>query len=161
MLHMRYYYKCSDCIGVWAVNGELISGIICDCNGTWKTMGRVQDNRLVEEKECSVCDCRCTRASGPLCNCICRGVNHGSGRTVLILKDVSGIPKPQGLMENKQERMQIANQWRQIVSMTENAINSQTDYYKRYKLQETLRKAKTYKLHTKRMESLMEVLKTI
>lgn len=137
----------------------MISGIICDCNGTWKSMGRVQDNRLVEEKEESVCDCRCTRASGPLCNCVCRGINHGTGRTVVITRDVSGVPKPQGLTENKEERMMIANQWRQLVAMTETAIGNSIVAYKRNSLKEALRKAKNYKLHMKRMESLMEALK--
>lgn len=156
---MRYYYKCPDCLGVWSVDGELISGIVCDCNGIWKCMGRVKDNRLVEEKEKSACDCRCTRASGPLCDCVCRGKNHGSGRTVIVLKDAGGIPKPQGLLEYQSERLQTAGQWREIVSMTETAIANQTDYYKRHRLKLMLEKAKNYKIHSKRVELLIDMLK--
>lgn len=34
---------------------------------------------LMKNKEGHVCDSRCYCAKGPICNCICGGVNHGVG----------------------------------------------------------------------------------
>ena len=47
--------------------------------------------QLVIERIAAPCDGRCTNASGPDCDCVCGGENHGSRRLVVIRSDGGSI----------------------------------------------------------------------
>ena len=155
---MRHYYRCKDCLGTFAVEGERLQGIVCDCNGTWGHMGIVCQDRLVQEESRTPCDRRCTHASGPLCNCACKGQNHGTGRVVIVLADKGAVPKVQGLLEGYAERSKIAEEWRTMLTLAEKAYGLCVNYLQKNQVFTAMKKAKHLKTHGKRMKTLKEAL---
>ena len=93
----RYMYRCHDCLAVSAVDGVLVDRRArCDCGGTVECLGYVRDTgrRYLARDSFDVpCDHRCTGATGPNCDCSCRGENHGTGRVVTVVVDVGGVPR--------------------------------------------------------------------
>lgn len=101
----RHYYRCRACCHVVAVDGALVSAPAangateittrCVCDGRLELLGRVARARkgLVLDSERCACDGRCTSAPGPMCDCRCGGVNHGTGRTVPVEVDAGGVPR--------------------------------------------------------------------
>lgn len=101
----RHYYRCRACCHVVAVEGTLVSAPAangateittrCVCDGRLELLGRVARNKrgLVLDSERCACDGRCTSAPGPMCDCSCGGVNHGTGRVVAVEVDAGGIPR--------------------------------------------------------------------
>ena len=87
----RHFYRCGDCTNVFAINGPQVEPQ-CDCGSSARHMGRVAADRLERDEVHCACDSRCTSATGPKCNCQCRGENHGTGRVVAIVVDAGGIP---------------------------------------------------------------------
>lgn len=96
-----HYYRCWDCLEIgaaeeqlpykkkgWNADARMVTEAQCACNGTIDYLGQttVDRKRLEKEVEKSVCDARCTNATGPNCNCQCGCVNHGTGRVVKIVK---------------------------------------------------------------------------
>jgi hypothetical protein len=154
----RHYYRCSDCLGVWAVDGPQIKEICCDCDGIWLHMGMVVEERLKEEKTKSACDARCTHASGPKCNCFCCGKNHGSGKVVLIWVDKGGIPRAQGLLDRIKERREIADKWREALSLAEKIQSRQTDYYLKNRMATAIALAKKAKTTEKRFSVILNAI---
>jgi hypothetical protein len=45
-------------------------------------MGEVHADKYKKMGTKAACDGRCTHASGPVCDCFCGGVNHGTGKLV-------------------------------------------------------------------------------
>lgn len=78
------YYRCRDCLSTFTSED---SPIICACDGILERLGKVtwDKKRYEEHQRVSVCDARCTNASGPLCNCKCNCSNHGTGRTIEVI----------------------------------------------------------------------------
>lgn len=98
----RWFIRCTLCLTVASVETVPGKDWRCDiCNGTIENMGRVEGDRLVRVEERCACDGRCTGARGPLCECSCGGVNHGTGRTVLVTIDMGGVPKVKMVDEGK------------------------------------------------------------
>lgn len=69
--------------------------------GLHKIMGRVEKaypwekanrQRLVEDGHASPCDARCTGATGPTCNCVCGGENHGSHAVRSVIFKAGTVP---------------------------------------------------------------------
>ena len=77
---MLYYHKCNDCLTPFASTEPKID--TCDCLGSVTFMGIVHGDKYVQTANRAPCDGRCTQASGPVCDCGCGGVNHGTGRVV-------------------------------------------------------------------------------
>ena len=76
-----YYHKCSECLTAFSSTEPKIDE--CDCACTDVTcMGKVYGNSYQQTANRPACDGRCTHASGPVCDCGCLGVNHGTGRLV-------------------------------------------------------------------------------
>jgi len=94
MAKRRDYYRCKDCLGVFAVE-ESLMGARCDCGGTrgfwW--LGYVHQFRLAKDHLEIPCDARCTNAIGPSCDCPCGGENHGTRMVVRRVVDAGGIPR--------------------------------------------------------------------
>lgn len=99
----RHYYRCRSCCHVVAIEGALASVRAengteykerCICDGKLELMGRVgRKPGLVFDSERCACDSRCTNATGPSCDCSCKGENHGTHRVVPIEVDAGGVPR--------------------------------------------------------------------
>ena len=154
----RHYYRCDSCLGIWAINGDRLHEIICDCNGQWQYAGKVHEERLMQDAIRPACDGRCTNASGPNCNCYCRSSNHGSRRVVTVLVDAGGIPRAQQLGENEELRQIIAEQWRKTLEIALKMFNLTKDYRQKNLINDAIRKARKLKTHDKRMTLLRSAL---
>jgi len=92
----RGCYRCADCLSVLFVDqapgpwNELTCGA---CEGRMEWQGYVGRAGLYNTYTDSACDFKCTSARGPSCECKCRGENHGTGRTVLVVVGAGAIPK--------------------------------------------------------------------
>jgi hypothetical protein len=75
-----YYHKCDDCLTTFSSTERHID--LCDCEGKVTFMGVVHGDKYVQTSNKAPCDGRCTHAMGPVCDCGCGGINHGTGRTV-------------------------------------------------------------------------------
>ena len=94
----RYMYRCHDCLAVSAVNGSPIDrSARCDCGGIPESLGYVRETygsaRMARDAVRCACDHRCTGATGPSCDCVCRGENHGTGAVVEVVVDAGGVPR--------------------------------------------------------------------
>lgn len=97
-----HFYRCADCLTVVCCDERPASRatrqedrLRCGvCGGLEEYMGQAgkQPGRLTRTSVESVCDDRCTSARGPHCECRCGGRNHGSGRWVLVTRDVGKAP---------------------------------------------------------------------
>jgi hypothetical protein len=84
MKTMRNYYRCHDCLHVFALDEVTVQyQLRCKCGGSIQFMGTVKGDSLVRVEHRTPCDERCTSARGPVCNCRCCAANHG---TKLVLK---------------------------------------------------------------------------
>lgn len=89
----RWYYRCLDCLSVAASNERLPRGSKCGaCGGCVSEMGQVSGCRITRTEMQCACDARCTGASGPSCDCSCKGENHGTGRVVPVVRDLGPVP---------------------------------------------------------------------
>jgi hypothetical protein len=77
---MLYYHKCDDCLTPFASVEAKVDE--CDCGGNVSFMGMVHGEKYEHTENRPVCDGRCTQAHGPICDCECRGANHGTGRVI-------------------------------------------------------------------------------
>jgi hypothetical protein len=80
---MLYYHKCDDCLTAFTTEEKKVD--FCDCNGTVTFMGVVQGDKFIKTEDKPPCDGRCTHASGPHCDCLCGGANHGTGKLVAVV----------------------------------------------------------------------------
>lgn len=90
----RRYFRCGQCLGVWTVDLDgavTVDAIrkapcpLCDAPARQhEDLGRVHSAfssvLMLEtgEMRCK-CDGRCIGATGPACDCVCQGENHGKG----------------------------------------------------------------------------------
>lgn len=97
---VRWYVRCRDCVEPFVVvlpRGEQpwrLAEATCACGGKLEVMGSVRDMRggtWERTEHISVCDDRCTCAVGPKCECPCGGANHGTGRTVEVVREVGAV----------------------------------------------------------------------
>lgn len=79
-MSILYYHKCDDCLTPFSSTERRID--LCDCDGHVTFMGQVHGDKYVKTENRAPCDGRCTHACGPVCDCACGGVNHGTGRLV-------------------------------------------------------------------------------
>lgn len=96
----RYMYRCRECLAVTAVDGSPIDRAArCACGGIPESLGYVRESyagaRLARDTVRCACDHRCTGATGPSCDCVCRGENHGTGAVVEVTVDAGGVPRLQ------------------------------------------------------------------
>lgn len=98
---MLHYHRCDDCLTTFSSTERKVDE--CDCNGSVHYMGQVHGSNYVEVKDKAPCDGRCTHAAGPVCDCECGGVNHGTGKVVQVTT-VLGKIKVTGLSPEDVER---------------------------------------------------------
>ncbi len=98
---MLHYHKCNDCLTAFSSTERKID--FCDCNGLVTYMGQVHGTDYVKTEMKAACDGRCTHASGPVCDCQCGGLHHGTGKLVSTIVD-QGKVKAVGLTEQDVER---------------------------------------------------------
>lgn len=115
----RYFYRCNDCLTVVASEQPTDSTkAVCNaCGGSVEFMGRTVATGVLRRVagEVAVCDGRCTHARGPVCDCPCRGENHGSGRTVAVYTDcaVPRIMIPADAVSKAESFRALCNEFRQ------------------------------------------------
>src|SRR5271166_2603156 len=127
----RWYYKSTDCLTP-VTYSDKVRILKCACGGKMLIMGEVIKGRITNTEELTVCDARCTEATGPSCNCKCRGEHHGTGRTVQIITDLgSGEIKA----EVNAEAIDRGRTWRALVESAYNRValkfGSALDVYKK------------------------------
>ncbi len=96
----RHFYRCLGCLDVLVLETRLTmeggtSVATCGtCAQHFEYMGRVERDRLVQDRVQCKCDDRCTSARGPLCECQCGGKNHGAGLLgyVVVAVDAGAVP---------------------------------------------------------------------
>jgi hypothetical protein len=89
----RFYYRCSDCCSVTAIEAECAPvDLRGSCGGTMELMGEVRRFMVWNVENHAACDSRCTGAGGPSRNCACGGANHGTGAVREVLRNGQGIP---------------------------------------------------------------------
>lgn len=111
---LRYFFRCHDCLSVFAIEKAVFNQdrgnlhdrwetpegdeIVCPCSGEVHFMGPVTRHHVYETVDMPACDGRCTEAKGNCCDCICGGVNHGTGRVAVLSfrKDIDA-PKVKGV----------------------------------------------------------------
>ena len=162
----RFFYRCGDCLGAFAVDGKPVRGAQCDCGGSLSYMGRVKMDRLVVDRVGVPCDARCTGASGPLCDCQCGGVNHGSQRIVILEVDVGGVPRIVSGGEDQAKRFARRDEFAHLMThavVVRDELPGADSYYseertRRRKLWAAIRKAERSKAHHHRMKVLREAV---
>lgn len=161
----RYYFRCPVCLSVQAV--ELEKSMVCHCElcaVKMKEMGHVYDNHLVQDEMRSVCDARCTNASGPSCDCKCNGKNHGSGLIVMVKVIVGEIPKipitdatayfrkKEYLKADAEARQRLEERIAEIKSQTN--VNQQHKIYQLKNLYEHATNMEQHRMRIKALKSL-------
>jgi len=165
----RWFIRCTLCLTVASVETVPSADWRCDiCDGTIENMGRVEGDRLVRVEERCACDGRCTGARGPLCECACGGVNHGTGRTVLVTIDMGGVPKVKFVDEGKarataKEYMDTRDAVRAALAVlrTRKAAGNylaEQDFRRMVSIPATLHKAAEARTHAGRMKTLRAAL---
>lgn len=106
----RFYFRCTWCERVVSVNcsSEEVKAVTkapCPlCNEVaLRVMGRVEKSNIVRTSVKSICDERCTNASGPHCSCECSQAYHGSKRLVSFDKIVGKLAVVNAEMLNNNE----------------------------------------------------------
>lgn len=170
----RHCYRCADCLEVVFVDGDVHRQLECGvCGGRFECMGRVgRSGRLeVDHYECA-CDARCTGARGPQCDCQCGGVNHGTGRVVLVTSDAGAVPR--AMPKDAAKANARVAEWREVVAAIEaklEALPKRTGAYlpreafmqtvEAQRLRRELRKLSTRRTHHGRMKAAAELLERV
>lgn len=160
----RWFVRCTLCLSVAAVEEQPSTSWACEiCNGQIEIMGRVERDHLVKDTIRCACDGRCTSARGPLCECACGGVNHGTGRVVVVTKIVGKVPTIKFVGE-KTALAQVAEFTAALTAARETLAILRTrkqlgflpeaDFRAMVALPEVLAKARKAKTHTSRMKML-------
>jgi len=166
----RWFIRCTRCLTVAAIETQPnVRDWRCNiCEGTIENMGRVEGDRLVKYEERCACDGRCTGARGPVCECHCGGVNHGTGRTVIVKIDVGGVPRVQFVDEGK--ALKVAAEYvatmdavrgSLAVLRTRKAMGAYLadgDFRRMLQIPAVLQKASEARTHASRMKVLATVL---
>lgn len=162
----RYFVRCLDCLAVVAIDVVAVpAAMTCGaCGGTVENMGRVQGKRVVFDDRACPCDTRCTSATGPNCDCSCRGKNHGSGVVVDVTIDAGPVPVVQ--IPTAARAIERATEWRAArdgVRAQLRPLAAQraagdylhpVDYRRMTALQDTLQRARKARSHAGRMRIL-------
>jgi hypothetical protein len=176
----RWFVRCFDCCAVAAVDRnpmemqywqglkthEAYKGPSCSCGGRMENMGRVQGDRLLREDMRCACDSRCTNASGPNCDCVCQGANHGTNRMVCVKVDNGAVPVVQaGSVERAAEFREALKAAQARVDALPFAadmaagrwVSDRAAWDRVNAARHQLRKARSYKTHAKRMSYIQAV----
>lgn len=89
----RHYYRCRDCLTTAVVEERLPETAECGaCGGRFRYLGPVTDAaRWLHTDLLPACNSACVNATGPDCECQCRGENHGTGRVVRVVRDGGAV----------------------------------------------------------------------
>jgi len=130
-----YYWRCADCLDPVTVREKVTGPLLCGaCGGSMEYLGRVARDRLVVEAQVCACDHRCTGAIGPMCDCHCGGVNHGTGREVTVIRDAGPVPRLSPQRDAARLR-QRAEEYRRLRGEAEAALLARGYHPERAKLE--------------------------
>lgn len=98
---LRHFFRCFDCLSVFATENNYDTESQfpkCPCGGKTLYMGPVTKTPIYNLSEMPACDGRCTEAKGNSCNCVCGGLNHGTGKVIEIKNRIDiNEPKIKGI----------------------------------------------------------------
>lgn len=159
----RYFTRCSDCCAVQAIEADRFPAkLTCDCGGTVTNMGQVLGQKLVQFQSRTPCDARCTHATGPKCDCPCRGDNHGTQRVVTVQIDQGGIPRiSTPCPERAGELRALIQDIRRACDVRYPAPGGwmpEQVYWGRRSTDDAIYFARTLKTHNNRLKALREIL---
>lgn len=155
-----FYYRCNTCLTVGTVQQEKSEKLKCSlCNEIMEEMGHVFDAKLVKEEERSVCDERCTRASGPSCDCKCNGANHGSHLTMtvkIIQGDIPELNNMDGMaVFRRNAYLKASKECKERLEQRIAGLNKDQNNFRLVKrMREDYKKACDMKVHTLRLKRL-------
>ncbi len=163
------YYRCEECLTTFTSYDKVD---VCSCDGPVESLGIVRkDMTVYEEKERCACDARCTNACGPLCNCVCGGVNHGTGKMITVIvekgkakvKEVNqeAIDKANDFRKAKQEAWdRYENKYKENIEKEKNREwLDRSVWLEMYNFKKDYKKAIKMKVHGKRMDILNGLLR--
>lgn len=174
----RSFYRCPSCLSVVAVDqpsirtGEYQRPECSICNRSLDWMGFVQAERLGYNVQRPPCDARCTNATGPNCECTCKGVNHGSGKLVTVWRDTGGVPKitPPDTEAAARRRDEYLEAKRQVDERLRTAFGSEvlsdfkagnrlpyTQWNQLHQIQQQYAGARALRTHTGRLKALAKI----
>lgn len=172
----RYYIRCCDCLAVAAIDEEVrgyhaiskldTQPLVCGiCGGLFENMGRVSldKKKLMKEETLCACDGRCTNACGPSCDCQCGGVNHGTGKVIIVQRVVGSVPKATPVAD-AEKHLKQAEEYRAAVKEAKVRIKAKlqglTGYWLRHEsegFETRLRLAKNMARHASRISTLSRI----
>lgn len=179
----RHFYRCLACLDVLAVEGGRVMSVWdaskghqvgphCDCGGTLNWMGKVRTNYIVRPEERCPCDSRCADATGPNCDCVCGGKNHGTHRTVTVDIVAGSVPTVRARDDLDTRKVRVAEfqsakdaAIARIDVATGGAITANGEgrrveysmWQKKEDLVAQYRKARKYLIHSRRIEALNKI----
>jgi|GEM_PF-6649859 hypothetical protein len=179
MISELHYFRCDDCLSAMTVKDSALPGQaktcegFCVCGGPVHYIGRVHESWYEKIGQKAPCDGRCTRASGPACNCRCMGKNHGTGKLVDVVVeegkirvtsfDQESIDKGNAWRALREEfSREFERVWGEMMTASKSYSCSYTQRYDFQKYAELFDKAlkmRVYSRRLKRVEALLNELK--
>lgn len=151
-MNKLHYHKCDDCLTAFTTVEDHVD--YCDCGGEISYMGEVQGSHYLVEKDKTPCDGRCTHACGPVCDCVCGGVNHGTGK-ILKVKEVGGKIHTTNLSPEDIER---AVKYRTVRDYAQKMVDSIIESWARHSGQRTLNHIIKLRRYEPRMQALYDFI---
>lgn len=91
-----HFYRCPACCEVFTLETQPVDRfrVVCACGSTGLDyLGQAgKAGKLVKDVDRCPCDARCTNATGPHCDCVCMGANHGTQRVVRVQVITGNVP---------------------------------------------------------------------
>ena len=173
----RYFLRCKDCLSVTVVVADREpAGHVCGaCGGMVESLGAVRQEHLWHPEFRVPCDARCTSATGPNCNCMCKGENHGSNRIVEVQVDTGTVPTV--TPKNIEQAKQWADEYRTAKGLVDAAIKTKygramarkeagehipdDEFYGMRWAYERFNKAKKLRSHKGRLKALADLVASL
>lgn len=119
-----HFYRCRDCCEVFTTDAPLAGNTVCACDSKrLESLGQPRGDVTVRIENRCPCDARCTYATGPNCDCVCLGANHGTGRVVQVAVITGAVPKlqlsdPAAAANRRAEFLEECNKAEQRLAIT-------------------------------------------
>lgn len=149
---MLHYHRCDDCLTAFTTVERQVD--FCDCSGEVTYMGEVSGSNYLRTENRTPCDGRCTHASGPVCDCMCNGVNHGTGKLVQV-KVIAGKVHVTNLSPEDIER---AIQYRGLRDFADKMVGDTVDLRSRMTMRYELNRIIAKKQYVPRMQAIVNFI---
>ena len=152
MSTILYYHKCNDCLTPFSSTERHID--LCDCDGCVTFMGQVNGNTYQQTANKPACDGRCTDACGPICDCQCGGVNHGTGRLVQTVVKEGKIKA----IDFSEEDLLRAYKYREFRDYAQKQCELETNVLLQRQMRRHLNKIVAMRVYDPRLKALVDFI---